>query len=304
MKGLTYALRLKPKPNLAYLLIIFTLSGCTDPEHKLSSCKESTAHTFINIPAGKFTKQAAIYPEETLPSDQTVQGFRLASHEVTNAQFAEFVQQTGYLTDVERSINTGQDAAGSALFSMIDDESSGQWKLSKGATWKTPLGEGSNVRGKDHYPVVHVSHNDASAYAKWAGGRLPTELEWEYAAQLGLKEQGDQFAGAYDQDGTPIANTWQGLFPIIDSAEDGFKGTAPVGCYAPNGVGAYDMIGNVWEWTDTVYANKSSPVSYTIKGGSFLCADNYCKRYRPSARQPHESDFSTNHIGFRIVKDL
>ena len=293
--------------SFIYTLTIFTLSGCSDPVHELSNCNAPAKHSFISISAGSFVKHPALYPEETLPSDQIVNGFLLASYEVTNSQFAEFVKQTGYLTDVEKAIKSGRDDAGSALFSMINGESS-EWQLAKGATWKTPYGEGSNILGKDHYPVVHVSHNDAAVYAKWAGGRLPTELEWEYAAQLGLKKQAEQFSGAYDQDGTPIANTWQGLFPTVDTAADGFKGISPVGCYAANGVGAYDMIGNVWEWTSTVYGTKnqnvSSATSYVIKGGSFLCADNFCKRYRPNARQPHESDFSTNHIGFRIAKDL
>ena len=291
---------LKWVSNVTFLLIIITFSGCAPREQESTNCNAPVAHTFVSIPAGNFTKQAAIYPEETVPEDQLVRGFLLASHEVTNSQFAEFVQQSGYITDVEQAINRGQDNAGSALFSMIDEDSYGEWTLAQGATWKTPDGEKSSILGKENHPVVHVSHNDAAAYAQWAGGRLPTELEWEYAAQIGLAKQADLFSGAYDQDGTPIANTWQGLFPTIDSGKDGFKGSAPVGCYAANGVGVYDMIGNVWEWTDTPYSKNT----HTIKGGSFLCANNFCKRYRPNARQAHESDFSTNHIGFRIVKDL
>jgi len=174
------------------------------------------------------------------------------------------------------------------------------WQLIPGATWRSPSGPGSDLDALLDHPVVHVSQADASAYAQWAGGRLPSEVEWEYAASLGLRSPERPDSGAYTASGDPIANTWQGVFPVIDSAEDGFKGTAPVGCFAPSEIGTYDMIGNVWEWTDTPYA----PAQHTLKGGSYLCADNFCRRYRPAARQPQDSDFSTNHIGFRIVKDL
>jgi formylglycine-generating enzyme required for sulfatase activity len=173
-----------------------------------------------------------------------------------------------------------------------------QWTLLKGATWRKPLGEQHVYVAEPNHPVVHVSLRDALAYAQWAGGRLPTELEWEYAASLGLADPNRPDSGAYDINGAPIANTWQGVFPIIDSGRDGFKGTSPVGCFAPSKMGLYDMLGNVWEWTDT----PSSQSTHIIKGGSFLCANNFCKRYRPTARQSQEIDFSTNHIGFRIVK--
>jgi formylglycine-generating enzyme required for sulfatase activity len=160
------------------------------------------------------------------------------------------------------------------------------------------LGADNPNEALPNHPVVHVSLRDALAYAQWAGGRLPTELEWEYAASLGLADIGRPDSGAYDINGVPIANTWQGVFPIIDSGKDGFKGSSPVGCFAPSKIGLYDMIGNVWEWTDT----PSGKSTHLIKGGSFLCANNFCKRYRPAARQSQEIDFSTNHIGFRIIK--
>ena len=173
------------------------------------------------------------------------------------------------------------------------------WELVRGATWKTPAGPGSDLSGRLDFPVVHVSLNDASAYAAWAGGRLPTEDEWEYAGSLGMPDSADKSSGAFGPDGEPVANTWQGLFPVVNEAKDGFAEAAPVGCFPPSRIGLHDMIGNVWEWTATPYAASQ----YTVKGGSFLCAPSYCRRYRGAARQGQDTDFSTNHIGFRIVKD-
>ena len=135
------------------------------------------------------------------------------------------------------------------------------------------------------------------------GGRLPTEPEWEFAAQLGLEDQSNSTSGAYDRTGRPIANTWQGIFPLLDRGTDGHKGIAPVGCFALSTIGLSDMIGNVWEWTSSTHGAGSSSQIFTIKGGSFLCANNYCRRYQPAAREGHEKDFSTNHIGFRVVID-
>lgn len=147
---------------------------------------------------------------------------------------------------------------------------------------------------------MHASLRDARAYAAWANARLPTELEWEYAAQLGLTDPNRPDSGAYNVDSKPIANTWQGVFPIVNSAEDGFTGVSPVACFPPSEIGLYDMIGKVWEWTDTP-ASKSR---HLVKGGSFLCANNFCKRYRSRARQVQDIDFSTNHLGFRVVKEI
>jgi len=176
------------------------------------------------------------------------------------------------------------------------------WKLDPGATWKTPQGAGSSLEGLAQHPVVHVTLNDARAYAQWAGGRIPKEVEWEYAASLGLFDPDDPYSGVIGADDEPRANIWTGLFPLIDTGQDGFTGTAPVGCFAAGRTGAYDMIGNVWEWTDTPF----SPAAprFTIKGGSYLCSENYCQRYRAAAREDMETDFSTAHIGFRIVRDL
>ena len=231
-----------------------------------------------------------------------VEGFAILAHEVTNNQFAEFVKATGYITDAERAAREGRPDAGSAVFVMPnqDNNVAGAWKLVSGATWKTPQGADSTIENKGNHPVVHISHADAVAYASWVGGRLPTEIEWEYAATLGLGDPDNPESNAYDASGNPIANTWQGIFPVIDQAKDGFSGSSPIGCFGPDKIGLFDMIGNVWEWTDTPYGSSF----HTIKGGSYLCSANFCVRYRPAARQPQETEFSSNHIGFRIVKSM
>jgi formylglycine-generating enzyme required for sulfatase activity len=289
--------------SLTVLLLISACSKSATPAEADTTCGIPAAqlNTFIQIPAGSFEKGLhPIYPEEEPTLKLHVDAFDILSHEVTNAEFASFVDATGYITDAERGIAEGITGAGSAVFSA-DAGSSGKypWKLVAGATWRTPEGPDSNIAGREEHPVVHVSLADARAYAAWAGGRLPTEVEWEYAASLGIPDPDKPASGAYDSGGKPHANTWQGIFPLINTDEDGFSGTAPVGCFGADRIGAYDMIGNVWEWTDTPYGTGT----HTIKGGSYLCADNFCRRYRPAARQPEENDFSSNHIGFRIVRD-
>lgn len=253
---------------------------------------------FITLPEGGFEKGAlAIYPEETPSVRAHVASFRMQAHEVTNRQFEAFVTATGHVTDAERTALSGDPGGGSALFSQAG---MGGWSLAPSASWRTPEGPGSTIAERMEHPVVHVSLGDAQAYARWAGGRLPSEEEWEYAAVLGAPEGSSADSGAYTADGMPVANTWQGLFPVRNDATDGFAATAPVGCFPPSKTGLYDMIGNVWEWTATPYGAGQN----TIKGGSFLCAENFCRRYRAAARQGQDADFSTNHIGFRIVLDV
>jgi formylglycine-generating enzyme required for sulfatase activity len=257
---------------------------------------------FVTLPEGGFDMGAnGIYPEEGPPRTVHVASFAIQIHEVTNRQFQQFVAETGFVTDAERTSASRDPGGGSGMFRQTGDrDNPGGWMLMRGATWKTPAGPGSDLAGKLDQPVVHVSLQDAEAYAKWAGGRLPTEEEWEYAAMLGMPDPADNVSGAYDAEGHPVANTWQGIFPVINDVADGFAEAAPAGCFPASRIGTYDMIGNVWEWTATPYG----PRQNMIKGGSFLCAENFCKRYRGAARQGQDIDFSSNHIGFRIVRDV
>jgi sulfatase modifying factor 1 len=195
------------------------------------------------------------------------------------------------------------------------------WQYVAGAHWRQPAGPGSSTAGKENHPVVHIAYEDALAYARWRGRSLPTEAQWEFAARGGPDGE-DDWSSAFDAGGKPIANTWQGIFPVLNTNDDGYAGTAPVGCFKPNGYGLYDMIGNVWEWTNDWYrsghsreaaVNPTGPelvslrvtvgqaASRVINGGSHLCASNYCSRYRPAARQPQEANLSAAHLGFRTV---
>lgn len=253
---------------------------------------------FVDIPGGGFVMGVdPVFSEEGPPRKVLVSPFRLAAHEVTNSQFAAFVAETGYITEAERN-------GGSARFSDSETPEAflSWWSLDAEATWRTPDGAGSDLTGRALHPVVHITQNDARAYADWAGGRLPTEVEWEYAASLGLFDPMDPESGVRAPDGTMRANVWTGLFPVLNSRRDGFAGTAPVGCFEPGLTGAYDMIGNVWEWTDSRFA--PAVPRFTIKGGSYLCSEDYCQRYRVAARESLERDFSTAHIGVRIVQDI
>jgi formylglycine-generating enzyme len=288
------------------------------------------------IPAGTFTMGSDRHrPEERHTHIVRVEGFWIDRHEVTNAQFARFVAATGYVTSAERGgdpkvhPNLPKEllVPGSLAFIMPTDVKRGgkltQWfHYIANASWRHPEGPGSSILGRENHPVVHVAHEDALAYARWLGRSLPTEAQWEFAARGG-REGEDDWSSAFDPEGKPIANTWQGIFPVINTAEDGYAGTAPVGCFRPNDYGLYDMIGNVWEWTSDWYRSGHAPhpavepqgpslteirlapgqlPSKVIKGGSFLCATNYCARYRPAARQPQEVDLGGSHIGFRTVR--
>lgn len=205
------------------------------------------------------------------------------------------------------------------------------WRFVKGADWRHPQGRGSNIHGKDDHPVVHVAHADAAAYASWSGKALPTEAEWEYAARGGLDGAEFAWGDEFTPGGRHMANTWQGAFPRENLTEDGFERTSPVTAFPANGYGLHDMIGNTWEWTDDWYSAVHAPdagkaccvpenprggpmeASYdpaqpairiprrVIKGGSHLCAPNYCRRYRPAARHAEAIDTSTSHLGFRCV---
>jgi formylglycine-generating enzyme required for sulfatase activity len=276
------------------------------------------------------------YPEERYTHAVHVDDFWIDRHEVTNAQFKRFVDATGYVTLAERGPDFRRHAGltgdlaepGSVLFvapTTFNRDLSQWWRYVKGANWREPSGPGSTSAGMENRPVVHITYGDALAYAHWLGRELPTEAQWEFAARGGAGSDVPDWTSAFGKDGKPIANTWQGVFPVYDTGEDGYGAPAPVGCFPPNGYGLYDMIGNVWEWTTDWYRpghprgeadNPAGPnllevrlakgqmPSKVIKGGSYLCSSNYCGRYRPAARQPQELDLSAGHVGFRTVLNV
>ncbi len=263
----------------------------------------------VLIKGGSFTMGAgAMYREEGPPHRVSVADFWIDRYEVTNRQFREFVDATGYVSVVEQipepALNPGIAAedliAGSAVFTPSGpDHSRGQWwAFVEGAYWAQPTGPGSSVEQFPDHPVTHIAYKDAKAYAAWAGGHLPTEEEWEYAARGGIEGATYAWGETPPKNMPRSANTWQGIFPIVNTKDDGHEGAAPVGCYAPNGYGLYDMTGNVWEW---VQASDETALEGRIKGGSYLCSENFCQRYRPAARHAQEKDFSASHIGFRVA---
>jgi sulfatase modifying factor 1 len=278
------------------------------------------------VPTGTYAIGDDVYPEEGPRQTVHVGGFWIDRHEVTNDQFAAFVKATGYVTEAERApdvkkhpdLGGAMREAGAMVFVMpayvenVNDVSQ-WWKYLPGANWRHPAGPDSSIKGHGEFPVVEVTFADAMAYAKWAGRAIPTEAEWEWAAR------GADANAHPDREQPQDANTWHGLFPVIDTGSNGFMGLAPTGCFAPNRLGLYDMIGNAWEWTSSVFTpdhgsgtpytpapdamprSDVSEAEYTIKGGSFLCAPNYCMRYRAGAREPQEADLAASHLGFRTI---
>ena len=269
------------------------------------------------------------YADEGPVHEVAVADFLIDEHPVTNRQFAAFVTDTAYVTTAERPLPAGEfpelgeqeRAPGSLAFRpttgpvpLVDWRR--WWEWVPGAHWRTPFGAGP--AGDDH-PVVQVSFDDASAYAEWAGSRLPTEAEWEYAARGGGAETTYAWGDELRPGGALMANTWQGAFPYRNEGASGWRGTSPVGTFPPNGAGLVDMIGNVWEWTTSPYTARHDPDVASccvadghgdrpdrraLKGGSHLCAPEYCLRYRPPARSPQSDDTSTTNIGFRCVRDV
>jgi formylglycine-generating enzyme len=290
----------------------------------------------IELPGGAFGMGSQqFYPDEGPVHYQHVEPFAIEQHPVTNAQFSRFVADTGYVTVAERPLDPAlfPDLAaeglqpGGLVFAATSrpvDLSDWRhwWRWSIGANWRHPFGPDSDLSYKTDHPVVQVACPDAEAYAIWAARRLPNEAEWEYAARAGSTSTyawGEEVKPA----GQLMANTWQGRFPYQNTGADGWVGTSPVGSFPANGFGLVDMIGNVWEWTTTSYQSRhamASPccdpwprldepstdqtIRKTLKGGSHLCAPEYCLRYRPAARSPQSLDTSTTHIGFRCVVNL
>ena len=294
------------------------------------------------IPGGTFRMGSdRHYPEEAPAHDVRVQGFLMDVVTMTNEQFREFVDATGYVTLAERPASRDDypdaDPALLAPASIVFTKTTGPvdlrdhrhwWTYVAGADWRHPEGPGSTIASRDEHPVVHVAYADAAAYAAWAGKSLPTEAEWERAARGGLEAAEYVWGDDYMPGGTPMANTWQGEFPWQNLLHDGFESTAPARSFAPNGYGLYQMAGNVWEWTSDFYRSHASvrkacctlddPRGGTAdeshdpdaasriprrvtKGGSYLCAPSYCQRYRPAARMAQPVDTSTCHLGFRCV---
>ena len=319
--------------------------------HVLINSNKEQAHTgMVWIKPGSFmmgadNRQASAdeYPKHKV----AVHGFWMDATEVTNAEFAKFVKATGYITTAERKpdwnelkkqLPPGTPKPSDSLLvaaSLVFDppkeaadlnDYTQWWAWKKGANWRHPHGPGSSVRGKDNYPVVHISWFDAVAYCKWAGKRLPTEAEWEWAARGGLQNKLYPWGDEPVDEGKVKANTWQGHFPDKNTLRDKFYGLAPVASFAPNGYGLYDMAGNAWEWCADYYHNayyktlaagvndpKGPTSSYdpdepytkkrVIRGGSFLCNESYCTGYRVARRMKSTEDSGMEHLGFRCVQD-
>ncbi|MEO1729534.1 MAG: formylglycine-generating enzyme family protein [Pseudomonadota bacterium] len=278
------------------------LFGSADDPVVVPSCNGIAQAEMIWVEGGTVTLgDDPLYPEEGPPREVDVGGFWISKTEITNAQFAKFVEATGYLTEAERDPPKLPGAPpemllpGSAVFRVPSSDNPNWWFWKPGAQWRNPSGPASVIEGRDNDPVVQVTFNDALAYAEWAGMSLPTEDQWEFAARAGEPA----LPVPKSSSGEAKANYYQGVFPAKDLGEDGYTSRAPVGCFEANAFGLHDMIGNVWEWTQSE-ARPGQPRNI-IKGGSFLCAANYCARYRPSARQFQERDLGTDHIGFRVV---
>jgi sulfatase modifying factor 1 len=311
----------------------------------------SAPQGMVWIPGGEFSMGAQNPPDmnevgmqattDSRPIHRVyVDGFFMDKTDVTNAQFAEFVEATGYITVAEKTPRAGDFpgappenlVAGGVVFSPPDhavalNDNFQWWSYVRGANWRHPTGPNSSIEGRENYPIVQVAYEDAEAYAKWAHKRLPTEAQWEFAARGGLAGKPFVWGDQFRPNGKWMANTYQGHFPNQDSGNDGFIGLAPVGQYAPNGYGLYDMAGNAWQWTSDWYRPdyyaelaraggvarnprgpdtpfdpaEPSEKKKVHRGGSFLCTDQYCSRYMVGTRGKGEVSTGTNHLGFRCV---
>lgn len=332
---------MKSLPPVALGMLALAAAACSSGNDKSETpvdavrsveCVQPSSQP-VRIDGGTFAMgNDAVYAEEGPVRETSVDGFWIDPHEVTNAQFAEFVEATGYVTVAEKPVDPDEFGVpieqippfmlepGSAVFVPPETPTSDYhdwWVYTPGANWKKPYGPaGPDAQPRE--PVVHLAWEDMLAYADWRQGRIPTEAEWEYAASAGV--------GKYTEQPSPNhANSWQGLFPQVNEGTDGFKYLAPVGCFEPNAFGLYDMVGNVWEITADFYLPGHDPddrrnprgpsestahdgrraplVNRVMKGGSYLCAPNYCQRYRPESRQGNDPGMGSSNVGFRLAYD-
>jgi len=327
------------------LLACTVLAGCSD---------SSSPPGMVMIPGGEFTMgsdDGIAMRNEGPPHQVKVDAFWMDETPVTNAEFRKFVDATGYVTmaerkpdweEIKKQVAPGTPkpddsllVPGSLVFTPTEGpvdvrNMANYWRWTPGANWQHPEGPGSDLQGRENHPVVQVCWDDAVAYAKWAGKRLPTEAEWEFAARGGHTGNRYYWGEEFQPDGKYMANTWTGTFPYENTKEDGYAGTAPVKSFPPNGYGLYGMAGNVWNWCSDWYrpdahalmaqiggvadnpkgpAQSLSPVNpyqkeRVTKGGSHLCSESYCASYRPSARRGVPPDTGMSHVSFRCVKDI
>lgn len=303
----------------------------SDPDSGLQNDPHGDVHSdlhWVELPGGSFvmgTDSGGTHPEDgAYPSHEVVlKPFALSATTVTNGQFAAFVQDTGYVSEAEQF-------GWSFVFGgfLPDDhpptravQSAPWWRQVYGATWRKPDGPDSSVDDRGDHPVVHVSWNDAQAFSHWAGARLPTEAEWEYGARGGLEGKVFPWGDEKEPDGRFLMNVFHGDFPAVNAADDGWPGTAPVKSFPPNGFGLYEATGNVWEWCAdwfradyyTSCAAKGSTAdpqgpdsgdARVTRGGSYLCHESYCRRYRVDARNSMAPDSTTGNTGFRLARDI
>ncbi len=324
------------------LMLLLILTACSqtaaDKPSGIKNLTNKGEKGMVLIQGGSYEMGSADFSDSKPIHEVRVNSFLMDEHEVTNEQFAQFVKETHYLTVAERELNPADFPGvakdklvpGSAVFSSpaakVDlNDYTHWWKYVAGANWKHPEGPASSIEGREQHPVVQVCYDDALAYATWAGKRLPTEAEWEYAARAGNASTKYYWGTELKPNGAWPANIFQGNFPEKNTKEDGFAATAPVKSFPANHFKLYDMDGNVWEWCNDLYrpdyyssslkGNPQGPVNsydpeepgiekHVQRGGSFICSDQYCIRYKAGSRGKGETSSAGNNLGFRCVKDV